>query len=197
MTEARNERALGYAKEAKTVSTIRIVTDSGADLDARLCAKEGIDVVPLTITFGQTEYQDGVDLSGDAFYEKLRASKTVPFTTQPSPAEFANTYTRLQQEGATHIISIHLSSRLSGTAQSAALAAREVSGMTIEVVDSFAASLGSGLLALDAARRVREGEDFQTLVESIRSQVNRLRTFFVVDTLEYLEKNGRIGKAQA
>ena len=179
------------------MSTIRVVTDSGADLDARICAEEAIDVVPLTITFGQTEYQDGVDLSGDAFYDKLRVSKTLPFTTQPSPAEFVNTYERLKQEGATHIISIHLSSRLSGTAQSAALAAREVSGVTIEVIDSLAASLGGGLLARDAARRVREGEDFQKIVEAIHSQVERLRTFFVVDTLEYLAKNGRIGKAQA
>lgn len=179
------------------MSDIRIVTDSGADLDASLCAAEGIEVVPLTITFGDVEYQDGVDLTPDAFYEKLRESKTMPFTTQPSPTEFLRTYERLRDEGATHIISIHLSSRLSGTVQSAALAAREMTGVKIEVIDSLSASLGIGLLAREAARRRSEGETFEAIVEAVRSMIPRIKVYFVVDTLEYLAKNGRIGKAQA
>lgn len=179
------------------VSDIRIVTDSGADLDAELCAAEGIHVVPLTITFDQEEYQDGVDLTPNAFYGKLRESKTMPFTTQPSPAEFVRTYEQLRDQGATHIISIHLSSRLSGTVQSAALAAREVSGVNIEVIDSLSASLGIGMLAMEAARRSRSGEAFEAIVEAVRAMIPRLKIYFVVDTLEYLAKNGRIGKAQA
>lgn len=179
------------------MSVVRIVTDSGADLHPQLCAAEGIHVVPLTITFDQVEYKDGVDLTPDAFYDKLRASKNMPFTTQPSPAEFVRIYEKLRDEGATHIISVHLSSRLSGTAQSAALAAREVTGVQVEVIDSMSASLGIGLLALEAARRSREGEAFEAIVEAVRDMIPRLKVYFVVDTLEYLAKNGRIGKAQA
>lgn len=179
------------------MSSICIVTDSGADLESHICAEEEIHVVPLTITFGQTEYQDGIDLSADEFYDKLRSSKTMPFTTQPSPAEFVRMYERLRDQGATHIISIHLSSRLSGTAQSALLASREVNGVTVEVVDSLSASLGIGLLAREASRRVKRGEAFETIVETLRSMAKRFKIYFVVDTLEYLAKNGRIGKAQA
>lgn len=176
---------------------IRIVTDSGSDLSPEVCAKHGIAVVPLTITFGQQEYQDGIDLTKEAFLERLTSSTAMPFTTQPSPAEFTAVYERLKAEGAEHIISVHLSSKLSGTHQSAALGARQVEGLSVRVVDSLSASIGIGLLAVQAAKAAETGASPDEIVILLEALRDRMGVYFRVDTLEYLARNGRIGKAQA
>lgn len=177
--------------------SIRVVTDSGSDLSRELCEEYGIAVVPLTITFGSHEYRDGVDLCKDEFFRMLEEGDALPFTTQPSPAEFAATYQRLRDEGAKHVISVHLSSKLSGTHQSAMLGAREVEGLKVHVVDSHSASLGIGLLAIEAVKAIRNGAGVEEAVEHVHRMRERLRVYFYVDTLEYLARNGRIGKAQA
>lgn len=178
-------------------SKVRVVTDSGSDLSPELCKELGIEIVPLTITFGTQEFKDGIDLTKDEFLTRLKSASDMPFTTQPSPAEFAALYQHLRDEGAEKIISIHLSSKLSGTHQSAALGARQVDGVEVKVLDSLSASLGIGLLTIEAAKSATAGKNLDEIYAQLEGLRDRIGVFFRVDTLEYLAKNGRIGKAQA
>lgn len=174
---------------------VRVVTDSGADLPVDMQHAHQIQVVPLTITFGEREFRDGVDLSPEEFYKKLGEEPVMPRTTQPSPADFEKVYRPLLEAGH-EIVSVHLSAQLSGTLQSANLAAQSLGG-SVHVVDSRSASLGIGLLALQAARWAREGRPAREIARDLQAARERLTVFFSVDTLEYLQRNGRIGKAQA
>lgn len=179
---------------------IHIVTDSSADLTADLLAEAGVHgrvhIAPITVHFGNTEYQDGVDLFPDQFYEMLARAESMPRTSQPSPAVFVDLYRDISQPGDT-ILSIHISSRMSGTHQSAALAARQFDDRIIEVVDSRSVAMGLGLMVVEAAKAAAAGEDSQQILARVRRRIAGSRIFFVVDTLEYLQRNGRIGKAQA
>lgn len=179
------------------MSRVCIVTDSGSDLAPELASDAGVHVVPLTVTFGPREFRDGVDLSPKGFYELLSQADTasMPRTTQPSPSDFEGVYRPLVDAGWA-VVSVHMSSRLSGTFQSAALAARAAGG-EIHLVDSESASLGTGLLVLEAARLAKAGADARAIVERLEALRDRQKVFFSVDTLEYLQRNGRIGKAQA
>lgn len=179
------------------MSKTRVVTDSGSDLSPELCAELGIKVVPLTITFGTEEFKDGVNLSKEAFMQRLGESKQMPFTTQPSPADFAQVYQELKDEGAKEIISVHISSSLSGTFQSSTIGAGHVDGVKVHFVDTRSASLGIGLLVLEAAKLAADGVPAEEIVKQCNNIRDRMGVFFTVDTLEYLAKNGRIGKAQA
>lgn len=179
---------------------VHVVTDSTADLTPELIKEFGVTspvhIVPLTIHFGEEEYRDGVDLSTEEFYRKLRESHQMPRTSQPSPAAFIDVYSQVSQPGET-ILSFHISSKLSGTYQSALLAARQFDDRRIEVVDTRSASLGVGLIALRAAELAERGAEPDEILILCREMINHSRVFFLVDTLEYLQKNGRIGKAQA
>lgn len=176
---------------------VRIVVDSGADLTQEVAQQYGISIVPLKVTIGDTEYQDGVNLQKEEFLDKLPHTSVMPFTTQPSPADFMQQYEQLRDDGASHIISIHLSSKMSGTFQSASLAARQVEGVQVTTVDSYSASLGIGLLAIQAAQLADAGESAEHIVAKLEQWKEKLVVYFSVDTLEYLQKNGRIGRAQA
>jgi len=177
------------------MADIRVVTDSGADIPPSLAAELGIRVVPLTIHFGDEERRDGVDLTPEEFYRRLRSGE-MSRTTQPAPADFEAVYRALAEEGADMIVSCHLSSELSGTMQSANIAAQSVD-VPVHVVDTRSASLGTGLVAVEAARLAREGADIDVILARAKSVVAQQRVLFMVDTLEYLQRNGRIGKAQA
>ncbi len=174
---------------------VKIVVDSTCDLPRELRESHGITMVPLRVHFDPEVYLDHVDLTPSQFYEKLRTSSVHPRTSQPSPAEFAEVYGRLGGDGS-RIVSIHLSANMSGTYQSAVLGKSMVPGVEVEVIDSRSACLGTGLMALAAARAAGEGKS----VEEIGRVVNRIREnlvlYFVVDTLDYLRRNGRIGRAQ-
>ncbi len=176
--------------------TVRIVTDSTADLPQAITSDLNIEVVPLKIHWEDTTYLDGVDLHPEEFFEKLPSAVSLPTTSQPTPGEFESVYRRLSE--AEGIVSIHLSGKLSGTIQSAELAQREVrDGPDIVIVDSLAASLGLGLVAIAAAEAARDGASLSEVAALARSLVSRVHIVFLVDTLKYLEKGGRIGKAQA
>lgn len=177
------------------MAKIRVVADSGCDIPKDMADELGIRLVPLTIHFGDEERQDGVDLSPEEFYRRLRAGE-LSRTTQPAPAAFEAVYRALAEEGVEAIVSIHLSSKLSGTMQSASLAAQSVA-VPVHVVDSRSASLGSGLIAIEAARMARDGASVDEILERARAIVAQQQVLFMVDTLEYLQRNGRIGKAQA
>ncbi|MDI3534547.1 MAG: fatty acid kinase fatty acid binding subunit [Thermosediminibacterales bacterium] len=174
---------------------IGIVTDSTADLPRNLIEHYGINVVALKVFFGQEEFKDGFDLTSQEFYEKLKTSPHHPRTSQPSPAEFKQVYQKLLKDYET-IISTHLSSKLSGTYQSAKLAS-EMLGNDIVVIDSKQASMVLGLMVLEAARAVEEGLARNEVLKSVKEIADKIKVYFAVDTLEYLEKGGRIGRASA
>src|SRR3954447_3724280 len=144
--------------------SVRIVTDSSGDLPLSLAAELGITVVPAVVCFGEASFLDGVEIDHDTFYRRLQEEKAFPTTSQPSPGQFAEAYTRLAPE-AEGIISLHLSARLSGTFNSAAQGARAcAAACPIEVVDSRSTSLGLGLIALEAARLARSGASFEDVL---------------------------------
>ncbi len=138
--------------------TVRIVTDSACDLPESICAELGIEVVPLTIRFGEREYVDRKELTTDAFWRELATSSVLPETSAPSVGAFEETFHKLSDDGADGIVCINLSARLSATMQSAQLAAKALDGRTpVEIIDSLNASMGIGNLVLHAARRARDG----------------------------------------
>lgn len=177
--------------------TVRIVTDSAADIPPALAEQHGIVVVPLTIRFGDESFVSGVELSADAFWQKVKTSSDAPATAAPSAGDFQQAYTKLFSDGADGIVSIHLSSKLSATYQSAVVAAQEVGGGRVDVVDTLAVSGGQGLLVLHAAQRAAAGASASDIAAEITSMLQRVRLYGAIDTLEYLRRGGRIGGAQA
>lgn len=177
--------------------TVRIVTDSTCDLPPEMAAANGITVVPLTVFFGEEAFLDGVEITGDEFYERQRASKDLPRTSQPSVELFQEAYSEVGQDGS-EIVSIHLSSKLSGT-MNAAQVAREVlkHDMHIDLIDSYNVSLGLGLIVLEAARAANAGASLPEVVATARRAMDRTSVHVLVDTLEYLQKGGRIGRARS
>ena len=176
---------------------VKIVTDSTADLPPEIAQQLGITVVPVYVRFGQEVYRDGVDISQDELYQKLVESPIHPTTSQPTPADFANVYSKLAKE-TDDIVSIQVTSKLSGTYNSA-LQGVELAGVKcrIKVVDSLLTSMGLGLVAMAAARLAQAGEDIQKVMEEVRLAIPCIRILAVFDTLKYLLRGGRIGKAKA
>jgi DegV family protein with EDD domain len=178
------------------MSKIAIVTDSSAYLPADLVERYGLHVMPLKVAFGETVYRDCVDITEEEFYRKLAQAKELPFTSQPSAGEFLVFYQEVarQSQG---ILSIHLSSALSGTYNSAMAAREMLPDVPIEVIDSRSTSMGQGFLVLAAARAAEEGKSLEEIAALTRDLVSRLNVIFTLDTLKYLQKGGRIGGAQA
>jgi len=177
------------------MSKVKIVVDSTADIPHELAAELDIRVVPLNVHFGDRVFLDLVELSPGEFYKMLETDPEHPRTSQPSPGDFAKVYEELTKDGSS-VVSIHISSDLSGTYQSAELGKAMVSSGEIEVIDSRGASMVFGLLAIDAARAAKRDESFEKIVADVKDRISRVKVIFAVDTLEYLVRNGRIGKAQ-
>jgi len=176
---------------------VRVVTDSTSDLPSDVAERLGITVVPLNVHFGSEVYKDGVDMSADTFYERLTNGLVLPKTSQPSIGDFAEVYERLGR-GADAIVSIHISSQLSGTYNSAIQATREASvTCRVEVVDTLRASMSVGITAMIAARAASDGASVDEVASIAREAYKRSECIFMLETLEYLEKGGRIGKAKA
>ncbi|MCC7366586.1 MAG: DegV family protein [Dehalococcoidia bacterium] len=175
---------------------VRIVTDSTCDLPRDVVERYGITVVPLTLTFGDEEFLDWVDIDANAFYAKLVASHDVPRTSQPTVARFRDAYRAIGPEH--DIVSVHISSRLSGTLNSASIAREELAGeMRIDLIDSHTVSLGMGAVALEAAIVAQRGGTLEEVAAAARHTADRVRVVALVDTLEYLRRGGRIGRAQS
>ena len=156
---------------------------------------KGINVVPLTVHFGDDSFLDGFELRGKAFYDKLRQSPHHPSTSQPSPAAFHEVFSRETEDGST-VVAITLSSGLSGTFQSAVIAKAELPDREIFLVDSQQASGGQGLLVLAAQEMADAGKPASDIIDEVTRMSSEMVTIFSVDTLDYLARNGRIGKAQ-
>jgi DegV family protein with EDD domain len=177
--------------------TIKIVTDSTADLPPALAEELGITIVPLYVRFGNETYRDRVDITEDEFYQRLLNDPIHPNTSQPTPQDFANVYRELSKQ-ADGIVSIHISGKLSGTCNSA-LQAKElvVAECPVEVVDSEMVSMGLGLLATEAATIANSGKGLQQVVEEVKQSISSTHVWALFDTLKYLALGGRIGKAKA
>lgn len=175
--------------------TIAIVTDSTSDLSPQLCGQSGIRSVPLYVLFDGRMHRDGLDIRPAELFAGVRAGKKTPSTSQPSPAEFAAVY-REALEGADEVLSVHISSLLSGTVGSARLAAQEFGGR-VTVMDSRTVSMGLGLRALRAADLARAGRPMADIVAELERVSPLADLRFTVDTLEFLRINGRIGGGAA
>lgn len=175
---------------------VSIVTDSTADLKPEIISKYNITVVPLRVFFGQEVFLDGVDITPDQFFRRQVQSKEISTTSQPTPVEFVDAYRPLAGAG-NFIVSIHISSLMSGTVQSARLARTMLEYPDLEVVDSETASVVLGLMVINAARAASEGCSKDQILDMIREMKKNIEVYFAVDTLEYLQRGGRIGKAQA
>jgi DegV family protein with EDD domain len=177
---------------------IRVVTDSSCDLPAPLVQAHGISIVPLTIRFGDDEYVDQLELSTDEFWAKVQESDTLPETAAPSPGAFETCFRGLIDRGASGIVCINLSSHLSGTMQSAQVAAAAVAdACPVQVIDSRTASMGVGNLCLTAARRAADGDSLESIVGEVTDRLGRTRLYATLDTLDHIRKSGRIGNARA
>ncbi|CAM3754426.1 DegV family protein [Alkalicoccus chagannorensis] len=180
------------------MSQVTIVTDSTADIPEELARKLNIHVVPLKVHFGEETFEDGVDLTPASFYEKLGKSTLMPTTSQPTPAQFEDMYQALYEAEKKPIVSIHLSSKLSGTYQSAYIAQQTLGNeVPVDVVDSRRASYAIGIIVVEAAKAAQAGASKEDVMEKVQDMLRNTTVFFMVDTLEYLQKNGRIGKASA
>ncbi|MHB1323051.1 MAG: DegV family protein [Coriobacteriia bacterium] len=177
------------------MARVGIVTDSTCDLGPAWLGEHDVVMVPLKVSFGETTYLDWVDLTPEQFYEKLASSPVLPKTSQPSPADFVAVYERLADEGCEAIVSIHLTSALSGTHESAIMASQMVS-VPVRVMDTRTVTMGTGLAVIDAVAARDAGGDADAVEAAARFVVEHGRLFFALDTLEYLVKGGRAGKAQ-
>ena len=175
---------------------VAVVTDSTADIDADLADKLGLRVVPMTVTFGDEEFISGVTLDRHGFYERLRVSSQLPKTSQPNPVWFEEAYADAADDGAEAVVSVHLSSDLSGTFQLARRMA-EAAPIPVEVVDSRQVSGTLALSVLAAQRSAERGAGVDEVREVARTTSDAARMFFVVDTLEYLRRGGRLRRPQA
>ncbi len=175
---------------------IALVTDSTCDLPEEIMEKYKIEVVPLTVQFGEDSYYDKKDLEADEFLDLMKSSSELPTTSQPSVGLFMEKYEELAEEY-DQVVSIHLSAPLSGTCESARLAAAQVEDLEVEVIDSRSTSTGLGFLLIQAAEMIQDAKSFAEIKKKIIEERENIEIYFTVNELTYLEKGGRIGKAQA
>lgn len=176
---------------------VRIVTDSTSDLPAETAERLGITVVAQNVHIGTETYKDNVTITPDDFYSMLASSAELPKTSQASPGDFKEVYDSLGSD-ADGIVSIHVSSELSGTYNSAVQAAAQTSAdCPVETVDTMQASMGVGLVVIAAAEAASSGAGHDEVVSIARDSTARVQCFCLFETLEYLVKGGRVGKAQA
>ena len=178
--------------------TIRIVTDSASDISLEEAEDLGIEIVPLSVRFGEAEYTDLVDLSVSDFYQKMAESDLLPSTAAPSPGAFEAAFKRCAEAGADGVICINLSLALSATGQAAQLAADALADtLPVKCIDSKSITCGLGTIIRKAAGAAKDGGSMDEIVALVENLASRTRIFATLDTLENLKKGGRIGGAKA
>ncbi|MFZ4451070.1 DegV family protein [Salibacterium aidingense] len=178
------------------MSNIAIVTDSTAYLPEETAAAFGITVVPLNVIFGETSYQEEVELSTDAFYEKMKTAPELPSTSQPSPGAFLEVFEKLAA-AYDEIITVHLSSGISGTYQTAEAAGGEVEGAEVYAFDSEISCMPQGYFVLEAAKMAQDGKTAAQIINRLEEMKQNTRAYFIVDDLNHLHRGGRLNGAQA
>jgi DegV family protein with EDD domain len=180
------------------MARIRVVTDSACDIPEEIARRLNVDIVSLTIRFGDEEFTDRVDLSPEEFWAKCKASKTLPETAAPSPGAFQAAYERAKSDNCDGVIVLTLSALLSATNQSAVLGSEALGdALPVRVVDTKAVSMAQGLLVIDVAELAATGADLDQLVAHAESLVPKVGVVAMLDTLEHLIKGGRVGGARA
>lgn len=175
---------------------VKVVTDSGSDITQEEAHQLGITVIPVYLRFGEEVYRDGVDIDASEFYQKLMTSPVHPSTSAPSPGDFAKVYQDVAQY-TDEIVSIHLTSKHSAT-YNAALLGKEIAqgkGCQIEVVDSKGVTMWQGLVAIAAAKAAEAGSSLREVLEAVHETIEQMRLLALLDTLTYVVKGGRLGKA--
>jgi DegV family protein with EDD domain len=175
---------------------IALVTDSTCDLPAEIIEKYSIEIVPLTVHFEDDTYYDKIDLENEEFFSMMESAEELPTTSQPSVGLFIDKYQDLADKY-DEIISIHISSALSGTVESARLAAAQTEDIKVEIINSKSTTTGLGFLVLLAAKMIEKGKNIEDIKSTLEKEREKLTIYFTVSELTYLEKGGRIGKAQA
>lgn len=176
---------------------VRIVTDSTCDLPARVISQYKIHVVPLYINIGKQGYLDGIDITREEFYKQLPTFPNHPTTAVPSIERFHAAYNTLADEGATEILSIHISISLSAVVDVARVAARDINTIPVTVIDSQQLSLGTGFMVETAAKMAEEGHTAAEIQAALENQAQRSHVFAALDTLEFLKRSGRMSKYMA
>jgi DegV family protein with EDD domain len=177
--------------------TVRIVTDSTCDLPAETTARYGIPVVPLYINVGSHGYLDGIDITREEFYKKLPDFPVHPTTAVPSPQKFRAIYDSLYDQGASQVLSIHISEALSGVVNVARVAAQETTSVPVTVFDARQLSLGTGFAVETAAKMAAAGHSVAEIIDTLNAQIKRSYVFAVLDTLEFLKRSGRMNSFMA
>lgn len=175
---------------------IKIIVDSTSDIPADLIEKHGIEVVPLTVNFEDKCYLDKIEITSQEFFNKLAESEKLPTTSQASPGAFVEVFEKVLEEGH-EILGIFISTKFSGTCESARMAKDMVGSDKIHIIDSQTACLGACLLILEAVKLVNKGLDIKEIVEKLEEMKHRVSIYAGVDTLKYLEKGGRLSKGAA
>ena len=178
------------------MSKVKVIIDSTVYLPEKYIKNLDIEVIPLHVIWGDEIYRDGVDLLPDEFYRRLPDAKVMPTTSQPSPKEFMSLYEKYLEEGR-DILSIHISSQMSGTVDSAEQAKAHLHADNIEVIDSEFTTLGTAFQAVAAAKAAKEGASLAECAEIAKKIRSNTQIYFLVDTLEFLKRGGRIGGAAA
>ena len=176
---------------------VRIVTDSTCDLPADTIARYGISVVPLYINIGNQGFLDGIDITREEFYQKLPDYPEHPTTAVPSPQKFRAMYDALADEGATQVLSIHVSVALSAIVNVARSAAQETTSAAVTVFDSMQLSLGTGFVVETAAKLATAGRSIEEILTALNAQIKRSHVFAALDTLEFLRRSGRMNRFMA
>ncbi|MCE5222402.1 MAG: DegV family protein [Clostridium sp.] len=171
---------------------IALITDSASDLSTDFVKNNNIKILPLKIIFSDREYDDGIDITPKMLYEAL--PKEIPKTSLPSVEKFTSALEEVKSEGYTHVIIITISSGISGTYNSARLAAENISGIETFVFDSMTLTMSEGAMVIETANLIKEGKSFNEIVKILPTFRSKIDVFFTIDTLEYLIKGGRIGK---
>lgn len=179
------------------MSFVALVSDSTACLHPSIVARHDIEIVPLYIKVGERTLRDGVDITPAEFYEQLPSCNPLPTTSQPSVGDFTGVYRALRDRGASGIVSVHLSAGISGTINSANLAAQQMEGFPIRVIDTRCCSAAHMLAVEAGAKAAAQGKDLDGVAAAVEQTIAAQHTVFGVDTLEYLYKGGRIGGAAA
>lgn len=175
---------------------LAVVTDSVSDISPEIAKKLKITVIPLTVIFGTEQYLDGIELSNTDFFNRLNSDANHPSTSQPSPDAFVQAYEKLLKKDF-EILSVHVSAKLSGTINSAEQAIKILDTKKIKIVDTGTASMAQGLTAMSAARAVKSAKSLEELEKIAIDTATKTKVFVAMDTMEFLRRGGRIGKAKA
>lgn len=177
------------------VEKIALLTDSACDLPKKLIEQFCIKVLPLSVIYPDKIYQDRVNIQPQEVYDRM--PDEIPTTSMPTPREISTILEEIRDQGFTHVLAVHLSSGLSGTYEAVRMVAKDFEDMVIKVVDTRTLSIATGWMALEAARDIAAGLSFQTIIENIQQLQSRINIYYVLETLEYLRRGGRIGAVAA